>query len=640
MSTRKIDFSVLNTSPYELPQFEEKRGAKWITYGADDQYATYLEELYYTSSIHNAIINGVTDMIRGDGPYSDEWDRNDASKEAWLRLNDLFGEEITYKTALDLKLYGQFYWCVIWNQARTKIAKVEHVPVRSIRSGLLNEEGKVDTFYYCYDWSDKSEKHQAYKAFSLTDRTSPKTIMQVKRHAPSFEFYGLPDYIGSTNYIELDRQISSFHLNSIKSGMFPGWHIGFKNGVPTDEEREAIERKIKQKFTGPEAASKLILTFNDGPDQAPDFTPLQSNSNADMFQYLSDELSNKILSGHRVTSPLLFGVKGDGTGFGNNADELRDSYSLFYTTVIQGYQRLITNAVETILSVSEQPLKVTIPATAPADFIDLAGGKGSQAYNGIQISAAKDLITAVSAGELTREAAITMLVQMLQFPKEIAEAMFSPQESAIEELSSNKCSDKCNHFELSSEIADALIEMGEDPPEGYVLIDEREVDYDLESVHDALWAFSTTPNASSEEDSEDDTPLIKVRYAYAGQITDKSREFCRKMIAANKVYRREDIDRDLDVNPGFGPNGGRTYNCFRFKGGPNCHHYFQRQTYLKENNEKISVNQAQRIIRALPVDERAANRLPNVGGLPGKDKTGKPSVLPIDMPNRGYLNPQ
>lgn len=638
MSTRKIDFSVLNTSPYELPQFEEKRGAKWITYGADDQYATYLEELYYTSSIHNAIINGVTDMIRGDGPYSDEWDRNDASKEAWLRLNDLFGEEITYKTALDLKLYGQFYWCVIWNQARTKIAKVEHVPVRSIRSGLLNDEGKVDTFYYCYDWSDKSEKHQAYKAFSLTDRTSPKTIMQVKRHAPSFEFYGLPDYIGSTNYIELDRQISSFHLNSIKSGMFPGWHIGFKNGVPTDEEREAIERKIKQKFTGPEAASKLILTFNDGPDQAPDFTPLQSNSNADMFQYLSDELSNKILSGHRVTSPLLFGVKGDGTGFGNNADELRDSYSLFYTTVIQGYQRLITNAVETILSVSEQPLKVTIPATAPADFIDLAGGKGSQAYNGIQISAAKDLITAVSAGELTKEAAITMLVQMLQFPKEIAEAMFSPQESAIEELSSHKCSDKCNHFELSSEIADALIEMGEDEDlENFELIDSRQVDYEREEEHNALWAFARVPSSNPAAISkEQDSDIIKVRYSYEGTTAEApdSREFCRKMWAAKKVYRKEDIDfaSDKVVNPGFGEDGADKYDIWLFKGGPNCYHYWMRRTYLRKNNEKISVNEARRIIQALPPDERKKNK------IPVNDR--RVAQRPIDMPNRGYKNPQ
>ncbi len=634
MSTPKTDLSVLNTMPFELPVFKEKQSEKWVSYGEDDKYATYLEELYYTSSIHNAIINGVTDMIRGNGPYSDDWDKNDGTKEAWLRLNDLFGEEIIYKTALDLKLYGQFYWCVIWNQARTQVAKVEHVPVRCIRAGLLDDEGKVSTFYYSYDWSDRREKRQAYKAFCLNDRTAPKTIMQVKRHSPSFEFYGIPDYIGSTNYIELDRQISSFHLNSVKNGMFPGWALHFKNGVPTDEEREAIERKIKQKFAGPEAASKIILTFNEGADTAPDFVPLESNSNSDMFQYLSNELSNKILSGHRVTSPLLFGVKGDGSGFGNNADELRDSYSLFYTTVVQPYQRLITNAVETVLSVSEQPLKVSIPASAPADFIDLTGGKGANSYSGIQISAAKDLIMAVQTGEITKEAAITMLVQMLQFPLEVAEAMFSPQEAAQEKLCSH-------HIELSASFADRIIALGEEEPEGYELIDEREVEYELEAVHDALWTFAkpaTTPKSSPSSKSEDDTPLIKVRYGYAGFTSDVSRDFCRKMSAANKVYRREDIDKELEVNPGFGKGGSDSYNVFRFKGGPNCYHFFQRRTYLKKNNKRISVNEAQRIIRSLPVDERDANRLPEHKGIRGN--TGKPSVMPIDMPNQGYLKPR
>lgn len=633
----QIDLSVLHPGPHEKPVFKEKTGQKWVKYGEDDQYATYLEELYYTSSIHNAIVNGVTDMIRGSGPYADEWDKNDGTKEAWLRLNDLFGEDILYLTAMDLKLYGQFYWCIIWNQARTKIAKVEHVPVRSIRAGVCNADGQVETYYYSYDWSDKRQKPQAYKAFSMEDRTSPKTIMQVKRHAPGYNYYGVPDYCGSTNFIHLDREIGSFHLNNVQNGLFPSWAIHFKNGVPTDEEREEIERKLLEKFSGSDSAGKVVMTFNDGPDTAPEMTPLVSNGSTEMFQYLSGELNSKILTGHRVTSPLLFGVRNEGGGFGSNAAELRDSYSLFFTTVVAPFQRLITDAVEMVLSVSEQPLKVSIPATAPADFLDLAGSKGETSYSGIQISAAKDLLMGVQKGEITKEAAITMLVQMLQFPKEVAEAMFSPQESAIEELSSHKCS----HVELSASFADSIISLGEDEDlDNYDLIDERELEYELEAVHDALWSFASVPSSSPSTSSEDDTPLIKVRYAYAGQTTSKSREFCRKMSAANKVYRREDIDQDLEVNPGFGPRGSDSYNPFRFKGGPNCYHYFQRRTYLKKNNKRISVNEAQKIIRSLPVEERDANRLPNVEGLPGKGKTGKPSVLPIDMPNRGYLNPQ
>ena len=179
---------------------------------------------------------------------------------------------------------------------------MEHAPARSFRAGVCNHDGHVDKYYYKYDWEDKQETPQVYKCFDMNDRTSPKVVLHVKRHSPSYNYYGVPDYIGSTNFIELDRQIGSFHLNNVKNGMFPGWAIHFRNGVPTDDERDEIERKINAKFSGPEAAGNIIITFNDGADTTPEMQALESNGNSDMFQYLSGELNNKILSGHRVTS--------------------------------------------------------------------------------------------------------------------------------------------------------------------------------------------------------------------------------------------------------------------------------------------------------------------------------------------------
>ena len=65
----QIDLSVLHPGPHEKPVFKEKTGQKWVKYGEDDQYATYLEELYYTSSIHNAIVNGLV-LVSLLGAYS------------------------------------------------------------------------------------------------------------------------------------------------------------------------------------------------------------------------------------------------------------------------------------------------------------------------------------------------------------------------------------------------------------------------------------------------------------------------------------------------------------------------------------------------------------------------------------------
>ncbi len=559
----KLDLSVLNTGIYEYPKFAEKRGKKYIEAGADNQYFEYLFELFNTSAIHNAIVNGTADMIAGRGTYAEDWEKNDGTKEAWLRLNDLFGGDLVYKSALDLKLYGQYYWCLTWNQARTRITSVQHMPAHTMRSGIADEKGHVSEYLYKSDWNDKREKEKAYAAFDLKDRTAPQVVYQVKRYSPKYHYYGIPDYIGATNYVELDRQISSFHLNNVKNGMFPGWAINFRNGIPTDEEREAIERKVKAKFQGPEAAGNIIITFNEGADTTPELTALESNGNHDMFQYLSEELNNKILSGHRVTSPLLFGVRG-GNGFGSNADELATAYDIFNRTVIAPFQQIITKSVETVLAVSEQPLSVQITPQAPADFID-----------------------------------------------------------------------NDEKVEMSAESADWLISQGEElDPEQWELIDSRQVDYADEARQDALWTFAQTVTSRPGAKDEQDNDLIKIRYRYApNSASADSREFCKKMVAANKIYRKRDIDlaSERAVNPGFGPNGADTYDIWLFKGGANCHHYWMRETYLQTGG-KISVNEARKLINQLPPNERPQYRIP--------ENDPRVAKRPIDMPNQGYLNPR
>ena len=189
---------------------------------------------------------------------------------------------------------------------------------------------------------------------------------------------------------------------------------------------------------------------------------------------------------------------------------------------------------------------------------------------------------------------------------------------------------------------DFLESVGEDEDEEWELIDARPYDEATEATQDALWAFASVkaPGAYPKAKSSQDGEFIKVRYAYkpasvgTGTKTDKSREFCTRMVAVNKLYRMEDIERASDriVNPGFGPRGSDRYSIKNWKGGPNCYHFWQRQTFLKKDNSSISVNEARRIITALPVDERDANRLPTNDPLVAK--------RPIDMPNQGYLEPR
>ena len=369
------EISVIHLAEFNLPAVTETANKDWIQFGTDNMYPQYLLELYNGSSINNAIIKGVSAMIYGEGLDATDKQDSEEHKEQWLRLTSLLGhsqKDLLKCLAFDLKLFGMCYVNVIWNKPRTKIVEMYHIPAQYIRSGKTDGYGNVNEYYYSADWTNtRKHKPRTYKAFDEKDRTSASQVLCIKDYSPGSYYYSLPDYQGSTSYIQLDMEIAQFHLSNIKSGMFPSMAVNFANGVPTREERRTIERQINSKFGGSGNAGKILITFNDGKDTAPEIVPINANDNSDSYQFLSTETTRKVLTGHRVTSPLLFGVKGDGGGFGNNADELRDSYSLFNNTVIKPFQNTLLEGLQAVFSICDINLDLYFKSLKPADFIDI-----------------------------------------------------------------------------------------------------------------------------------------------------------------------------------------------------------------------------------------------------------------------------
>jgi hypothetical protein len=210
-------------------------------------------------------------------------------------------------------------------------------------------------------------------------------------------------------------------------------------------------------------------------------------------------------------------------------------------------------------------------------------------------------------------------------------------------LSNDRCCFSNDEIQLNIEAADWLIEQGEEMnEEEWELIDERDFDAKTEQTQDALWAFASVPSSKPQASSELDNDIIKIRYTYDGN-PNPEREFCEKMMKAKRVYRREDIvgpnwpsslggASARAVNPGFGPGGSNTYDLLLWKGGAQCKHRWVRRTYLRRNNENISVAEARRIINRLPFQERKENEIPR--------QDPRISQTPNTMPNKGYINPR
>ena len=537
----------------QLNQYQERSYAEtasregFVNYGADNLFPQYLVDLFHSSATHNALSTTIAMMIFGEGFDAttlegrlafDQWNLNDELRKA----------------CLDFKIQGGFALEINWSLDRTTIANVSHLPFENIRSGFVNEDEIVETYYYSKDWSNKQEErveiHRFHKEMNIE---FPTQILYVKPFSPGSFYYPKPDYIGSINYIELDKEIGVYHINNIKNGMSPSFSIHFKNGIPPQEERNRIRMDIERQLAGASNAGKFIVTYSDDPERKPDFEPFQLSDAHNQYQFLSEEVTSKIMVGHRVTSPQMFGVSVPGKLGGGG--ELAEASELFERNVIAPARQVVTEAVKTLLNAS-----------------------------GIQ----SQLVT-LSSEEINLDASLEL-----------------------------------------------LLEKGEEVEEGWELIDEVEVDLQLESARDALWAFASRVPGDSKRKSEMDNDIVRIRYKYDGGLSDDSREFCKKMVRANRVWRKEDIEAagGLAVNPGFGPNGSNTYSIWEFKGGPWCSHRWIRQTYLKkENNRKVSVAEAKRIISRLPIEEREKNRIKS-------EPAGIQDIKPRNMPNNGYLNPR
>ena len=580
--------SVVDLSHYNIPHIKEDDRKDWVEFGLDNLYPQYLIELFTGSGINSAIVKGVSSMVAGDQQDTcqglDVVDKDELEgdqREQYLKFSKLLkkGSRNTIKNlAFDLKLFGTCYVNVIWNKTKTAIAELKHIPAQYIRSGKADSYGNVNDFYYCYDWSNvRKYKPHIIKAFNEKDRTETSQLLQIKEYNPQSFYYGIPDYVGGTDYIQLDMSIAELHLANIDNNFMPSCMVNFSNGIPTEEERREVERKLNAKFSGSGNSGKLIITFNDGKDTTPEIVPLQTGDNDDKYQFLSTEVSRKILTSHRITSPLLFGVKGEGTGFGNNADELRDSYSLFNNTVVKVFQSTILEALDGLFRINGiDSLDIYFKTLKPADFLDL------------------DSIDAIDEQEAGIDIEDETIEQMESIIAKHKKKKFKSEQLTEEEFS--------NVFEsLKGEVIDE---------KKWVVVDEKE-EGDMEGID--LWVnrkirkrkdFSSWVDSREGYDNiggyssylDKSFYLIRFKYYKADYSPSaSSRDFCDNMMVDARngvVYRLEDIDRASrdGVNSKFGHGkGGAPYDLFKWKGGPFCKHAWKMVLYRLES-ETIAID--------------------------------------------------
>ena len=573
---------VLNLSAYTSPVVSETNRENWVDFLTEDgdQYFQFLIDRYSNSTTNNAIINNVARLIYGKGLSA--LDANKKPNE-YAQMMSLFHKEDVRKMVLDRKMFGQFAVQVHYNDKHDKILKAYHIPVNLLRAEKCDKDGQITGYYYSDNWDD-TKKYAPIRFNAFGYSKDKIEILFSKPYSVGMKYYAYPDYQGALPYTLLEEEIADYLINEVQNGFSGTKVVNFNNGVPTDEQQQIISNKVLDKLTG-SRGQKVIVAFNNNAESKTTVEDIPLNDAPEHYTYLSEECLRKIMLGHNVTSPLLFGVAST-NGFSSNADELKNSSVLFDNMVIRPFQEELLDAFDSILAFNGVALKLFFKTLQPLEFTDLENTQN--------------------------------------------------EEQVAEETGT----------ELSAH-TNPLIDLGEEPQDNWLLIDEKQVDYDTDDEENELLSKEPTqsllskivnlvstgsafPNSKSQQDELIDGVKFFTRYKYVGEVTKNRRAFCTQMILADKIYRKEDILRMTTqvVNEGWGPKGADTYSIWLYKGGGNCHHRWNKQIYASFEGTNIDINSP----RAKQIAGLKAEKYGYVINNPKLVST-----RPIDMPNKGFL---
>jgi hypothetical protein len=584
----KSEVSFVNLSTYTSPLVLEIPNQEWIEYGEDNNYFQFLIDRYNGSPTNNACINGISQQIYGKGLGATDSNRK---PDQYAEMITLLRKDVVRKLSYDLKLMGQCAMQIIYSKDRSRIAQIEHMPIETLRAEKCNEEGDIPAYYYFKDWTKirPSDKPLRIPAYGTSKENIE--IYYVKPYKAGFYYYSPVDYQGGLQYCELEEEISNYHLNNIMNGLSPSMLINFNNGTPNPQERELIEQRIAQKFSGSSNAGKFILAFNDNKESQAEITPVQLSDAHNQYQFLSDESQSKVLVAHRVVSPMLLGIK-DQTGLGNNAEEIKTASLLMDNTVIRPFQELLIDSFDQILAFNNIALNLYFITLQPLEFTDVDRSVQSDE-------------------EIEEETGVKMSSDEPELSVELGEEI-------LHNLKGEVVNDE---WELVDELEEGEDISNEDWAN--ICISERKSLF--QQLKDEI---TSKPNGFSYLDSKN----YKIRYKYvigSNKSSNSTREFCKNMMSLSSsgiVYRLEDIDKASrdGINKQLGHKGA-SYDLFKFKGGVYCRHKWNRALYRLKTNTKPSSDL---------IDYKKTREIPKTY-IKSPRGTKQSEIAPINMPNQG-----
>lgn len=308
-----------------------------VRFGEDNLYPQLLDQMFYTSPLHGAIIKFTVNAVFGLGF---EWDVQPTSGKDKVELIQF---ERSVKLNKMIKELTSNY--LIHRRMIVKVCKkgnkitFERIEPAKVRNNVYGKKYAVSS-----DWSRGMFEVTEYPKYTPTCGDG-EYILEYADCTPGQDIYPIPSYNSILNWCYLDGEISSLQKAAIQNSAFPSIIVRNPKEFSTPEEVETFKAGLNSS-KGTENAGKIMVLSGNSMDMVPEINQLTASTTDKQFEITSKEIKDQICFAHSI-NPAIMGIKVAGSL--GNSEELKMSYAIFEKNVINELRQTITDLVNELI---------------------------------------------------------------------------------------------------------------------------------------------------------------------------------------------------------------------------------------------------------------------------------------------------
>lgn len=624
-----------------LPTEEVNSNVPYVKWGKKTHYPLFLNTLYQKSPSQTGIINGKTFYITSGGytitPKVPDPEKQKKVESKWGNGQSL--TSVIRACAKDFEKSNIFCFTGRW--AMGKLYSLSYMDYTNI---LTTPDRK--RFFFSNDWGESSQSLEK-TGFREIPRYDPANRMgefiywyaepAQKTEKGTLNVYPAPPYAGCIESLMTEIEIQSFNFYETQNSFKSGTLVFLPSArAKSEEDRKLLADKVKEGAMDRETGGGVMILIGEGGTENPTVLQLNGNDLDKRYSTLRNDVAETILRGHSVPTPGLFGLREAGKL--GDTQQLAIGYDIFKNNYVKGRQEPINEAFthvittgfdyacEFVLNEPKAPGEKQVDSEAQSasalnsmsplvatkllEFMTpneiRALGKLAPIEGGDEISrpdvdistpsefSAKDPILK-AFHKCGRKKKRFIIYKSVPVPHDLQSDWFDTSET---ELLESVRKEKNYFATLLSEFEKnvlTLINNGEDALSISKALDK--------SVGDVMNAYNTLSkkglvkkdgNLSESgkkylDSTEVPADKYEIRYSYelrpdAPKLIGESRPFCKELVALDKLYTREEIDRistamGMDV---WAYRGGWYHNPDTKKNTPFCRHYWLQNVVIKK----------------------------------------------------------